>query len=205
MTMTDAGGAAVAARVRDLTKTYGKGDAMVRALDGVSLDLVAGEFTAIMGPSGSGKSTLMHCCAALDTATSGEVFIGDRELGKLKDKELTRLRRDEIGFVFQSFNLVPTLSAEENIVLPQSIAAPQARPRVVRHRDRDGRHPRPPRPPAQPALRRAAAAGRRGPRAGRPAHDRLRRRAHRQPRLAVGRRGARPAAPQRDRATARPS
>jgi putative ABC transport system ATP-binding protein len=90
MTMTGAGGAAtparVAARVRDLTKTYGKGDAMVRALDGVSLDLVAGEFTAIMGPSGSGKSTLMHCCAALDTATSGDVFIGDRELGKLKDK-----------------------------------------------------------------------------------------------------------------------
>ena len=122
MTMTGAEGAAVAARVRDLTKTYGKGDAMVRALDGVSLDLVAGEFTAIMGPSGSGKSTLMHCCAALDTATSGEVFIGDRELGKLKDKELTRLRRDEIGFVFQSFNLVPTLTAEENIVLPQSIA-----------------------------------------------------------------------------------
>ena len=122
MTMTGAGGVAVAARVRDLTKTYGKGDAMVRALDGVSLDLAAGEFTAIMGPSGSGKSTLMHCCAALDTATSGDVFIGDRELGKLKDKELTRLRRDEIGFVFQSFNLVPTLSAEENIVLPQSIA-----------------------------------------------------------------------------------
>ena len=126
MTMTGMGRVAtppgVAARVRDLTKTYGKGDAMVRALDGVTLDLVAGEFTAIMGPSGSGKSTLMHCCAALDTATSGEVFIGERELGKLKDKELTRLRRDEIGFVFQSFNLVPTLSAEENIVLPQAIA-----------------------------------------------------------------------------------
>ncbi len=122
MTVTQAGGGGIAARVQDLTKTYGKGDAMVRALDGVSLDLMAGEFTAIMGPSGSGKSTLMHCCAALDTATSGEVFIGDHELGKLKDKELTRLRRDEIGFVFQSFNLVPTLNARENIVLPQSIA-----------------------------------------------------------------------------------
>jgi putative ABC transport system ATP-binding protein len=112
----------IAARVRHLTKTYGKGDALVRALDDVTLDLVEGEFTAIMGPSGSGKSTLMHCCAALDTATSGEVFIGDRELGRLKDKELTRLRRDEIGFVFQSFNLVPTLTAEENILLPMSIA-----------------------------------------------------------------------------------
>ena len=139
--MTTTGDRPVAARVRNLTKTYGKGDAMVRALDGVSLDLVAGEFTAIMGPSGSGKSTLMHCCAALDTATSGEVFIGDRELSGLKDKELTRLRRDEMGFVFQSFNLVPTLSAEENIVLPQSIARPQARPGVVRHGHRDRRDP----------------------------------------------------------------
>ena len=111
-----------AARVRNLTKTYGSGDALVRALDDVTLDLAAGEFTAIMGPSGSGKSTLMHCCAALDRGDSGEVWIGDRELGKLKDKELTRLRRDEIGFVFQSYNLVPTLTAEENILLPMSIA-----------------------------------------------------------------------------------
>lgn len=120
--MTTTGDRPVAARVRHLTKTYGSGDAMVRALDDVSLDLVEGEFTAIMGPSGSGKSTLMHCCAALDNATSGEVWIGDRELSGLKDKELTRLRRDEVGFVFQSFNLVPTLTAEENILLPQSIA-----------------------------------------------------------------------------------
>ena len=111
-----------AARVRHLTKTYGTGDALVTALDDVTLDLAAGEFTAVMGPSGSGKSTLMHCCAALDTADSGQVFIGDQEITRLKDKALTRLRRDEIGFVFQSFNLVPTLTAEENIKLPMAIA-----------------------------------------------------------------------------------
>jgi len=111
-----------AARVLKLTKTYGDGQAKVVALDAVTLDLYAGEFTAVMGPSGSGKSTLMHCAAALDTATSGSVFIGDTDLSKLKDKALTRLRRDEIGFVFQSYNLVPTLTAEENILLPLSIA-----------------------------------------------------------------------------------
>ncbi|MFC6696446.1 ABC transporter ATP-binding protein [Nocardioides daphniae] len=111
-----------AARVRDLSKTYGHGPAAVRALDGVSIDIEAGEFTAVMGPSGSGKSTLMHCCAALDTADRGEVWIGNQEIGRLGDDALTRLRRDEIGFVFQSFNLVPTLTAEENILLPLSIA-----------------------------------------------------------------------------------
>jgi putative ABC transport system ATP-binding protein len=94
----------------------------VRALDGVTLDIRAGEFTAVMGPSGSGKSTLMHCCAALDTATSGEVYIGDTELSRLKDKQLTVLRRTQVGFVFQSFNLVPTLTAQENILLPLAIA-----------------------------------------------------------------------------------
>ena len=113
---------APAARVVNLTKTYGAGQARVVALDEVSVELYRGEFTAIMGPSGSGKSTLMHCAAALDTATSGAVFIGDTDLSQLKDKELTRLRRDQIGFVFQSFNLVPTLTAEENILLPLSIA-----------------------------------------------------------------------------------
>ena len=111
-----------AAQIRDLVKTYGSGDALVRALDGVSLDLEAGRFTAIMGPSGSGKSTLMHCAAALDRADSGTVRIGDQDLSSLGDKALTRLRRDRIGFIFQAYNLVPTLSAEENIRLPQAIA-----------------------------------------------------------------------------------
>jgi putative ABC transport system ATP-binding protein len=116
------GTAGVAARVVDLTKVYGSGAAEVRALDGVTLDIMAGEFTAVMGPSGSGKSTLMHCCAALDSPTSGQVVLGDTEIGRLDDKRLTRLRRERIGFVFQSFNLVPTLTAEENILLPMSIA-----------------------------------------------------------------------------------
>ena len=111
-----------AARVINLIKTYGMGDAKVRALAGVTVDLMQGEFTAIMGPSGSGKSTLMHCCAALDRPSKGQVLIGDQNLAKLKDKALTTLRRDRIGFVFQSFNLVPTLTAEENILLPLRIA-----------------------------------------------------------------------------------
>src|SRR3954462_1683997 len=102
--MTSTNPAVPAARVRHLTKTYGAGQALVRALDDVTLDLGSGEFTAVMGPSGSGKSTLMHCCAALDTADSGSVLIGDQDLTTLDDKGLTRLRRDEIGFVFQSYN-----------------------------------------------------------------------------------------------------
>ncbi|WP_232680607.1 ABC transporter ATP-binding protein [Nocardioides sp. R-C-SC26] len=112
----------IAARIVGLTKTYGAGAAVVRALDDVSVDLAAGEFTAVMGPSGSGKSTLMHVCAALDSADAGEVWIGERQIGALGDKQLTLLRREEIGFVFQSFNLVPTLTAEENILLPLAIA-----------------------------------------------------------------------------------
>jgi putative ABC transport system ATP-binding protein len=113
---------AIAARTVELRKVYGEGDAAVAALDGVSIEFAAGRFTAVMGPSGSGKSTLMHCMAALDAATSGEVFLGDVALSALGDKELTRLRRDRIGFVFQAFNLVPTLTAQENIELPLSIA-----------------------------------------------------------------------------------
>ena len=124
MTALQAQGGALpaAARVQNLTKTYGSGEAEVRALDDVTLDFAAGEFTAVMGPSGSGKSTLMHCCAALDAATTGSVYIGEQDLSRLNDKALTRLRRDEIGFVFQSYNLVPTLTAEENILLPLAIA-----------------------------------------------------------------------------------
>jgi len=113
---------AVAARAVAATKIYGTGDAAVRALDAVSLELADGRFTAIMGPSGSGKSTLMHCLAGLDDLTSGQVFVGDVELGSLSDRELTLLRRERLGFVFQSFNLVPTLSAAENIALPALLA-----------------------------------------------------------------------------------
>ena len=112
----------VAARTIDLRKTYGKGDAAVVALDGVDLEIERGRFTAIMGPSGSGKSTLMHCLAGLDSVTSGQVFIGDVDVTGLSDKDLTLLRRDRVGFVFQAFNLVPTLSAQENILLPLAIA-----------------------------------------------------------------------------------
>jgi putative ABC transport system ATP-binding protein len=114
--------ATIAARAVDVSKVYGRGEAEVRALDGVSVELGAGRFTAIMGPSGSGKSTLMHTLAGLDTLTSGSVFIGDVNVSKLNDKQLTQLRRDRIGFVFQSFNLVPTLSAIENIKLPSALA-----------------------------------------------------------------------------------
>src|SRR4051812_12835829 len=112
----------VAARAVELSKIYGEGDAQVAALDRVSIEFFVGEYTAVMGPSGSGKSTLMHCMAALDASTSGQVYLGNDELSRLKDKELTRLRRDKIGFVFQAFNLVPTLTAKENILLPISIA-----------------------------------------------------------------------------------
>jgi putative ABC transport system ATP-binding protein len=113
---------AVAARAVEARKTYGRGESEVHALDGVDASFYAGEFTAIMGPSGSGKSTLMHAVAGLDTLTSGDVFIGDVNLGKLNDKQLTHLRRDQIGFIFQAFNLVPTLTALENITLPLTLA-----------------------------------------------------------------------------------
>jgi putative ABC transport system ATP-binding protein len=111
-----------AARATSLSKIYGTGDTRVTALDSVDVEIETGRFTAIMGPSGSGKSTLMHCLAGLDSVSGGQVWIGDVELSALSDKNLTKLRRDAVGFVFQAFNLVPTLSALENITLPLDIA-----------------------------------------------------------------------------------
>ena len=153
MTLADAtdrgtGQRLAAARVEGLTKVYGSGETRVVALDDVTLDLYAGEFTAIMGKSGSGKSTLMHCAAGLDGATAGQVFLGDIDLTALKERHLTELRRDRIGFVFQAFNLVPTLTAEENIVLPSAIAGRRPDPAwfdevidTVGLRDRLGHRP----------------------------------------------------------------
>ncbi len=112
----------IAARMTDGVKIYGEGDAEVRALDGITQQFKQGEFSAIMGPSGSGKSTMLHTLAGLDSLTSGTVHIGDTELGTLKDRDLTILRREQVGFIFQAFNLIPTLNAEENINLPLSIA-----------------------------------------------------------------------------------
>ena len=114
--------ATAAARAVDLWKVYGSGDAAVTALRGVSVELQRGRFTAVMGPSGSGKSTLMHCLAGLDTVSRGEVFVGETSLTGLSDRRLTTLRRDQVGFIFQQFNLLPTLSALENITLPLAIA-----------------------------------------------------------------------------------
>ncbi len=111
-----------AARIENASKVYGSGDTEVRALDDVTAEFQRGVFTAIMGPSGSGKSTLLHCVAGLDTLTEGRVFISDVELGSLSDKDLTLLRREKVGFVFQAFNLIPTLSARENVLLPLLIA-----------------------------------------------------------------------------------
>jgi len=113
---------APAARMRGATKVYGTGPVAVTALDDVSATIERGTFTAVMGPSGSGKSTFLHCLAGLDRLSGGQVFIGDTELGELSERGLTTLRRDRVGFVFQQFNLLPTLTAEENIVLPLAIA-----------------------------------------------------------------------------------
>ncbi|MEU5435378.1 ABC transporter ATP-binding protein [Streptomyces sp. NPDC020719] len=120
--MSTAASEGVAARARALTKAYGTGETTVLALDSVDVDIARGRFTAVMGPSGSGKSTLMHCLAGLDSVSAGQVWLGDTEITGLKERELTRLRRDRIGFMFQAFNLLPTLTAAENITLPMDIA-----------------------------------------------------------------------------------
>ena len=118
--MTDVSTVAAAGAI-NASKIYGKDDSEVRALDDVTVDFVLGQFTAIMGPSGSGKSTLMHCLAGLDALTSGRVLIGDTDLAQLDDKQLTSLRREKVGFIFQAYNLIPTLSALENITLPMDL------------------------------------------------------------------------------------
>ena len=116
----------IAAHTIDATKVYGKGQTEVRALDGITVNFHTGRFTAIMGPSGSGKSTLLHCIAGLDNLTSGHAYIGADDLSTLNDRELTLLRRDRIGFIFQAYNLVPTLTANENLVLPLRLAGRSA-------------------------------------------------------------------------------
>ncbi len=116
----------IAARAVGATKAYGKGESTIRALDGIDVEFATGQFTAIMGPSGSGKSTLMHALAGLDDLTDGKAYIGDVDVTALNDRKLTQLRRDRLGFVFQAFNLVPTLSAIENITLPMDLAGRKA-------------------------------------------------------------------------------
>ncbi|HZP28999.1 MAG TPA: ABC transporter ATP-binding protein [Acidimicrobiia bacterium] len=113
---------AIAARAVDASKIYGTGEAQVRALDGINVDFARNHFTAIMGPSGSGKSTLLHCLAGLDRLTSGQIFLGDVEISAASEKQLTLIRRDRVGFIFQSYNLIPTLNAVENMTLPMSLA-----------------------------------------------------------------------------------
>jgi putative ABC transport system ATP-binding protein len=146
--MTISEGRPIAASAHDLTKVYGSGESEVRALDGVTLDLYDGEFTAVMGPSGSGKSTLMHCLAALDSPTSGDAVVAGTSLHRLKDRQLTDLRREQVGFVFQSFNLVPNLTVRENILLPLSLSGRRPDPGwfdtvvdTVRLRDRLAHRP----------------------------------------------------------------
>jgi putative ABC transport system ATP-binding protein len=118
----------IAARAIDATKVYGSGDTQVRALDGIDVEFARHRFTAIMGPSGSGKSTLLHCLAGLDRLTEGQIFLGDTEISATSEKQLTLIRRDQIGFIFQSYNLIPTLTAEENITLPMALAGEKPDP-----------------------------------------------------------------------------
>ena len=187
-----------AARAANVSKSYGDGDAAVHALDDVSVSLAAGEFTAIMGPSGSGKSTLLHVLAGLDRPTSGEIYVGDTEITSLKDKALTLLRRDQIGFIFQSFNLLPTLTAAENIVLPIKIAGRKPDAFWVQSIvETVGSH-RAALAPSVAAVRRPAAARCRCAGARQPAADRLRGRADRSTRLALRRRAARVPADRRE-------
>ncbi len=170
----------------DLSRRYGEGEAAVDALRGVSLAVQPGELVAVMGPSGSGKSTLMHLLAALDKPTSGTVTIAGEDVGSLNDRDVTLLRRKHIGFVFQFFNLLPMLTAEENVKLPLSIAGEKPDPEFFEDLLEARRPHRSAQAPSVGALRRSAAARRDRTCARRQAHGRLRRRADGQPRLADG-------------------
>ena len=179
---------------RDLVRRYGEGDTAVDALRGVVRRHRRGQLTAVMGPSGSGKSTLMHILAGLDRPTVGQVTIAGQDITHLDDNDLTLLRRDHIGFIFQFFNLLPMLTAEENIVLPLKLAGGKPDAEWLERAHRQGRPRRPPQPPPVRALRRPAAARRGRPRARLAAERDVRRRADRQPRLDDQRRDPRPAA-----------
>ena len=168
---------------QDLTRCYGEGDTAVKALRGVSLDVAEGQLTAVMGPSGSGKSTLMHILAGLDKATSGEVTIAGTAISELNDTELTHLRRQHIGFIFQFFNLLPMLNAEENVVLPLSLAGEKPDKEWVAELMRKIGLEQRREPSSVGALGWTAAARCDRPRARQPSDDRLRGRADRQPRL----------------------
>ena len=161
-----------AAHAVELRKTYGTGQATVHALAGITVTFERGRFTAVMGPSGSGKSTLMHCMAGLDRPTSGQTFVGDLDIGRLDDKGLTQLRRDRIGFVFQSFNLVPTLTAGENITLPADLAGQKVDQEWFDYLVDQLGHRRPAVAPAQRDVGRPAAALRLRPGPDQPARPR---------------------------------
>ena len=174
-----------------IVRRYGQGETCVNALRGVDLGIAGGQLTAVMGPSGSGKSTLMHILAGLDRPTEGSVTIGGQDITTLGDNDLTLLRREHIGFIFQFFNLLPMLTAQENVVLPLSLAGVKPDREWVRRADREGRPHGAPRSPPVRALRRPAAARGDRPRARLAADDHVRRRADRQPRLAHRRRDPR--------------